>query len=426
MKRTISILTCTAMLIGVLAVGCSGSGGGAESPSNSSQPSTGSETIKIASLHPMTGGSATRGQQFADSIQIAFDEINAAGGVKSMNGAQLELVIADTASAPDTGVSQAERLITVDGVSAILGCFNSSVTFAVQDVVEKYGVPMVVMGAVKNEITERGYQYTFRCCNKASWDLDEIMSISDLVEEQGLEPITSFGVIYESGDWGTDTANLIKEEAAERGWECLVDESITTGVADMTPQVLKLKAAQPDVVFVMVYTAENILFNQAYHANGVNLKYGMVCGGAEDAAFFDALNPEEYEGMFNQDDVDYTTVNRYPEFAALIEDCQERNGYGISTSWVEGYVMAYIIYEAIEAAGSSDPAAIRDALANLSMGEDSAAKYLGWSGVDFDENGQNIYAHGVLSQRINGERVAVWPLSNRPEGVEVLLPLNGG
>ncbi|PIK73091.1 ABC transporter substrate-binding protein, partial [Methylobacterium frigidaeris] len=129
--------------------------------------------ISVGWVLPLSGGSAAIGQQARTGVQIAVDQINAAGGIKALNGAKLKLVFADSQSKPDIGVSETERLIQRENVAVMSGAFNSAVTFPATEVAERYKTPWIVMGAVKDEITERNFKYVFRINNKATYDARE-------------------------------------------------------------------------------------------------------------------------------------------------------------------------------------------------------------------------------------------------------------
>ncbi|WP_020203495.1 ABC transporter substrate-binding protein, partial [Cupriavidus sp. WS] len=126
--------------------------------------------IPIGFVLPLSGGAATIGNQTKQGAEIAAEQINQAGGIRSLGGAKLKLIFADSQSKPDVGVAETERLIQRENVPLIVGAYNSAVTFPATEVAERYKVPWVVTGAVKDEITERGFKYVFRPNNKAIYD----------------------------------------------------------------------------------------------------------------------------------------------------------------------------------------------------------------------------------------------------------------
>jgi branched-chain amino acid transport system substrate-binding protein len=97
-------------------------------------------------------------------------------------------------------------------------------------------------------------------------------------------------------------------------------------------------------------------------------------------------------------------------------------GYHLNAYGAQGYSNMWVIYDALERAGSADKDKIRDALAktNITCGP---ALIVGYQKISFDENGQNPDAHGVISQNINGKRVSMWPKANRPSGAKPVWPV---
>ena len=386
-----------------------------------------SDGVKVGFVWPLTGGGATIGQQHNDGALWAIEEINANGGIKSMGGIPIIPVVADSETQPDIGSSQVERLITKEGVAIVAGCYNSAVTFPASEVAQRYETPFLSQGGVKSEITERGYEWVFRINNKATYDVEEMLRGLDLMEQEtGLE-VKTYALIYESTDWGTDNARIWKEEADKRGWECVLDEPVTVGQSDMSSQVLKIKAANADVVNVSFYTPEMIVFSKAMTANRVNPPMGIwsVGGGSQDPAFFEAVDAKDYEYHFVQEDWDVSGPLNHPWIAELDEQVFEQKGYRLNSFFAQGWTAAYVAYEALEAAGSADKGAIREALVNMDIEntEDTRVILSGYPRIKFDEEGQNTYSTGTIVQYQNGVAVGLSPESNRYPGGKFIAPI---
>jgi len=381
-------------------------------------------TVKIGGLWPLSGGASTIGTEERDGMQYAIDEINNAGGIKALGGAKLVPVFADTQSKPDVGVSQADRLLGREKVVLLLGAYNSAVTFPVTDVAERYGIPMLVNGAVKTEITERHYKNVFRICNKATYDVNEMVTSLNEFSVAKKMKVTSIGIIYDSSDWGADTAKIMRDYAVKAGWKLLLNEPVPSGQTDLNPVILKVKSANPDVLFVALYTPEHILFNKVYAANKINPKFGLwsVGAGSEDPAFYKAVPNSMTEYMFVQDDWDTGGPAREAWKAKLGKACKDKYGYAMGTYWAQGYITSYVAKEVLEKAGSTDPAALRNALTKLDI-TSGPALLVGYQRIKFDENGQNTFAHGTISQRQGGKRIVLWPDKNKTPGADVILPI---
>ncbi|MEN8758238.1 MAG: ABC transporter substrate-binding protein, partial [Desulfobacterales bacterium] len=150
MKRSMSVLfTVRLCLVVAVAVLLLGTGNGLQAAE---------EVVRIGNIIPLSGPSASVGEQGRNAREMAVEEINAAGGIKSLGGAKLEMLYADSESKPEKGVSEAERMINTEKVHILTGCWNSAVTYPTTAVAERYGIPFVVPVSVADKITEQGFK----------------------------------------------------------------------------------------------------------------------------------------------------------------------------------------------------------------------------------------------------------------------------
>ena len=125
--------------------------------------------VKVGNILPLSGPSASVGLQNKQAQDMAVDEINQAGGIKSLGGAKIQLLYADSESKPEKGVAEAERFINTEKVNILTGCWNSAVSYPVSAVAERYAVPFLVPVSVADKITEQGFKNVFRIAAKDSW-----------------------------------------------------------------------------------------------------------------------------------------------------------------------------------------------------------------------------------------------------------------
>jgi branched-chain amino acid transport system substrate-binding protein len=219
--------------------------------------------VKVGQVLPLSGGAASQGMQIRVGAEIAAAEINAEGGIKALGGAKIKLVFGDSKSTPDGGMAEAERLIVREKVPVLQGAFQSGVTFPSTQVAEQYQTPWLVNVAAKDEITVgRGFKYVFRDFKTMRMDVEEVVNaMKHLAEVAGTKPKT-IAILCESTDWGRATAVAAKEMLPKAGYEVVMEESYPPGQADFTPQILKIKAAKPDMLHVCLYTPDHILFNK--------------------------------------------------------------------------------------------------------------------------------------------------------------------
>ncbi|HWQ78202.1 MAG TPA: ABC transporter substrate-binding protein [Anaerovoracaceae bacterium] len=420
-KVRIAVILTLALLLTTVFTGCGGGGEGED------QAET--KTVKLGFLWPLTGGSAVIGNEHNDGALLAVEKINAAGGIKSMGGALIEPIVADTESVADKGATQAERLILEEGVCALVGAYNSGVCFAASEVADRNNTPWFNMGGVKNEITERGLTWVFRLNNKQDYDAKEtIDAMLAAQEESNYGEIKTYTMLYDSGDWGAGAAKVFKKFADELGWECVVDEPVTSNTPDYNAQVLKLKQANADFCYVNLYTPDALIFFNTVATNKFQPPFGIWSGGGgtEDATFLSTMTPEVIDYLFVQDDFDTGGPARIQWLKELSAECESRFGYPMTAPFAQGYTAAMVTYAVIEAAGSDDKEAIKKAAQNIDIDNADGQNTLiatGHQRVKFDENGQNTFSHGTVSQRQDGKRITLYPLANRAEGASVILPV---
>ncbi|MFT3666968.1 ABC transporter substrate-binding protein [Piscinibacter sp.] len=383
-------------------------------------------TIKVGCVLPLSGGSAAVGNQTRAGVVAAVEQINRAGGIKAMNGAKLEAVFGDSQSKADVGVSETERLIQRENVAALCGAFNSAVTFPATEVAERNKTAWVVVGAVKDEITERNFKYVFRINNKATYDAREQLDAIELLAKETGKPVKRVALFYEGSDWGRSHAANIRKLAAQRGIEIALDEPAPPNQVDFTSQLLKIRSAKADALVLALYTPDQLLFTRQMAEQRLDLPFGVhsAGGGTEDPSFYATVNPKSVAYYFVQEDwqIDILDANKDPRLAEVDKRTREMLGYGMSAYVSQGVSAMYVIADALERAKSADRQKLRDALATTDI-TSGPALFTGYQRIKFDEQGQNTYAHGVISQNLDGKRRTVWPQENRIASTKPVWPV---
>lgn len=386
------------------------------------------EAVKIGCVLPLSGGSAAVGNQTRVGVLAAINQINATGGIKSMGGAKLEAIFGDSQSKADVGVSETERLIRRENVSVLCGSFNSAVTFPATEVAERNKTPWIVVGAVKDEITERGFKYVFRVNNKATYDAREQLDAMDLLAKETGKPVKRVAMLYEGGDWGRSHAANIRKFAGERKMELVFDEALPAHQVDLTSQLLKIRASKPDALILALYTPDQLLFTRQFTEQRLDLPYGVhsVGGGMEDPSLYEVVKPAAVAYYFVQEDwqVDMLDVNKDPLLHEADAFSKKELGYGMSAYVAQGMTSTYVIKDALERAASADREKLRESIAATDI-TSGPALFTGYQRIKFDEHGQNTFAHGVISQNLEGKRRAVSPIENRAADTKPVWPVPG-
>ncbi|MGW8186495.1 MAG: ABC transporter substrate-binding protein [Desulfobacterales bacterium] len=416
MKRrksvTLTVKRCLAVAVAVLVLG---TGAGLQAAE---------EVVRIGNIIPLSGPSASVGQQGRNAREMAVEEINAAGGIKSLGGAKLEMLYADSESKPEKGVAEAERMINTEKVHLLTGCWNSAVTYPTTAVAERYGIPFVVPVSVADKITEQGFKTVFRIAAKDSWwTRDQFAFLKDMQEEFKTE-IKTLAFVYENGDWGKGFAGQWRALAEKNGYKIVLDEPYPSTATDLSPVVQKIRRARPDVLMLVSNAADAILLTNTLADYKVKLKAIIASGGGHADPSFLKATGDNARYLF--DIVEWETDVNKPGVKEINEKFKARYGYNLAGESVDAYIAMYVIKDALERAGSLDPVKIREALAktNLRSGPAMIASY---DAIEFDATGQNKHAALSIVQ-INDlgnglERITVWPKGARRAGYTPVFPM---
>ncbi len=410
MKRNVLFsLIAVLMVLSMLLSACGG-GAATQAPAETEAPPAETEApqavdkVRVGAMYPLTGDLAKLGEENKNGLQLAIDEINAAGGIKALGGAQIELMWGDSQGKPEVGISEVTRLVQQENVVAIIGAYQSGVTVPSTQEAERLATSFIVSMAVSDKITERGFKYTFRICPKASWYAkDQVTFLKDLKDLAGLD-IKRVALLHEDTDFGESTAAGQKQYLEEAGMEMVLEVKYPASAADLTTEVSKVKAANPDAVLTVTYLNDSILIARAREALGMtNIPFIDAAGGTVDPEFIKQLG-QTAEGWFTE--IEYT------KYAAGAEDLNNRYvavfGDDITGNGAYAYQAGYVIADALERAGSVDRDAVRDALAKTDL-PSGPSMVLPTDHIYFDENGQNPNAPLFIVQVQGGELIPVWP-----------------
>jgi branched-chain amino acid transport system substrate-binding protein len=396
--------TWTATLALALPLALAACGGSAPAGTSNGGGGQSGGTIKIGSLHPLSGSSAADGQQMDNGAKLAVEAINNAGGIKSQGGKKLELVSADTQGKPEVGQSEAQRLIQ-EGAVGLLGTYQSAVSANVSTVAERNKVPFVIDVSSADSILAQGYKYTFRVQPSSTVLGTSGAQFLDQVAKAAGKPVKTVAVLHEQGPFGTAVRDAFKAEAEKAGIK--VGPAIAydaASVSDLTTAVTQVKASGADVLMVAGYYRDGVLAAKAVDTvkpPALNAVYG-VANGAFDLPQFPKEVGAPAEGYF---DANYHADMTKPDMQALAKLYQERYNDQIRTGAVLAYDSVNVIAAALEKAGSADATKVRDAIA---AGE-VPTLIAGPGTIKFGPTGENLNATPILMQVQGGAPKQVFP-----------------
>lgn len=366
--------------------------------------SQGAAPVKVGVLHPVTGALAYSGQQCRLGALLAIEDINKAGGIKSLGGAPLQAVLGDAQSRPEAGSAEVEKMNEA-GVSAIVGAYASAICLATTQTAAKYNLPHVVDVGVADQIVERGLKNTFRfgpgyraCSERA------ILDLAALNDAAG-KPAKTVMIVHEDSLFGTGTAALLAKSLPQHGFEVKEIVKHPNPTRDFNNIVLRMRSVNPDIVIPANYYNEYALLLRAMKQQKVQPKaiYSVLGGAASSYKFLKEF-PDIANGII---DCNHWFNPKDARVAPLKARVEEKGAY-FSYEVFMTYTAMLLLADALERAKSADRAAITEALA-ASTFQDNLMPY----GPTKFVNGQNTGAQPLLTQVIGGDIKVIFPAEYR-------------
>ena len=370
------------------------------------------KTIKVGVLHPVTGALAYSGQQCRLGAIMAIEDINKAGGIKSMGGAKIEALLGDAQSQPQAGAAEIEKMNEA-GVSAVVGAFASAICLATTQAAAKHNLPHVVDVGVADQIVERGLKNTFRfgpgyrkCAETAVANLHVLNTVAG-------KPARTVMIVHEESLFGTGTANLLARELPGYGFEVKEVIKHANPTRDFNNIVLRMKAINPDIVIPANYYNEYALLVRTMQQQKVSPKaIYSVLGGAASSYKFVQEFPDAANGIIDCNH----WFNPKDKRSSALRKRVEANKLFFSYEVFMTYTAMRLLADAIERAKSSDRAVIIQALENSTF-SDHIMPY----GATKFVNGQNTGAQPLMTQVQNKDIKVIIPRDYRE--AEPLFPL---
>lgn len=411
MKKSLAVIMSVIMLSTAMA-GCTQkpAGGGSKETQAQSQGETqakasGGETaqaeaaegtIKVGCIFPITGPNADQGIFNVDGCKLAIKQINENGGIKSLGGKKLELVVYDNQSDAEQAKAVAERLIAENpDIVAVTGAAASTYVLPMLPVFEKSEVPFLT-AQVSEAITSQGYKNAFRIGSTGgSFAQSQVEFLEWLNEKYGLG-LKKIGIVYEDTEWGiSNTSGAVKAiEKSQSGLEIVYNQSFPANGSDLSNIVVGLKNSGCEVVFPTCYTQDaKLLFNTMASMNYDPVIIGGG-GGFLYPSFAQELG-EVVDGVLSVTghNYDVKTIMDDPFLSKVGTSFEQEYGYFMPEQAVASYGGIYLMAQALESSKSIDRAAVREAVRTLTCPVVTPG-----SPVKFDENGSNVNAFAVMTQ----------------------------
>jgi branched-chain amino acid transport system substrate-binding protein len=347
--------------------------------------------LKIGVTTPLTGPNAMMGRSNKEGADLAVEELNAKGGV---NGGKIVLFVSDDRVIPAEGVSNAQRYISSEKVSALITTMGSSVTMAVMPVALQNRVPLLDSAATADMITQQKNSYTFQTCPNNTDTV--VRQVEYLATKITPRPQTA-AILYENTDYGVNMVDVLRKHLDRLKIKLTANVIYIQDAVEYYSELTQIKSVNPDILFILGKYTDNALATRQAREVGIKARVSgsntwvipeflTIAGPAAEGATY----PSFFEPTLD--------TPKAKQFVAAY-----KAKYGREPDWIAAsiYDAVYLLADAARRAGSTEGPALRDALAKTKGLE-------GASGVTaFDENNKSQRQVFITEIR-GGKRVVVW------------------
>ncbi|TLD70062.1 ABC transporter substrate-binding protein [Phragmitibacter flavus] len=311
-----------------------------------------SDTILVGEFASLTGKEATFGVSSHEGTLLAIEEINAAGGVL---GKPIKLITEDDQSKAGEPANVVNKLISKDGVIAILGEVASSRSLEAAPIAQQSGIPMISPASTNPKVTEVG-DYIFRVCFIDPFQGTVMANFAtNTLKAKKVAVFTDVKSDYSKG-----LAQFFKEGIKKLGGEIVAELDFNGGDKDFKGQLTAIKSANPDAVFIPGYYTDVALI--AIQAKQLGLTIPLLGGDGWESQTLVDIGKDAVEGHYFS--THYSTEAGSPKALAFIEAYKKRFNNKVPDAMAAlGYDSAYFLVDGITRAGTTDGPALRDALA---------------------------------------------------------------
>jgi branched-chain amino acid transport system substrate-binding protein len=311
---------------------------------------TSGDEILIGEYGSLTGTTATFGQSTDHAIQMAFDEINAAGGVL---GKKVRVIVEDDQSKPEEAATAVTKLINQNHVVAMLGEVSSSRSLAAAPICQANRVPMISPSSTNPRVTQVG-DYIFRVCfidpfqaevgARIAWETLKLKKVAILSDVRN--------------DYSVGLQTFFRQHYKQFGGEIVAEQSYSEGDSDFRAQLTQIKSANPEGIYVPGYYTE--VATIARQARELGITVPLIGGDGWDSPRLWEIGGEALNGCYFSNH--YSVDDPSPAVQKFVADYRKRFNQTPDALAALGYDAARILADAMTRAGSTSGDKVRDAL----------------------------------------------------------------
>ena len=368
------------------------------------------QEVKIAMLVPLSGPWARSGILEKFGAEMAIDDINAAGGIRSLGGAKLRLLQFDTQDSAEKSKDAAQRMISQEpDLVGGFGCWLSSFTLAVTEVTERAELPWLTL-SYSDLITGRGYRYVFQTSPTADAQAKQLLpTVVDLAQKATGRRPAKIAIVADNTAANISFLREVREHTLkDLGLTAVVDQMYTPPIADATTLVQPIRGARPDFCIMLSSNVpdDKLLLDKFAEFGLAGGKLPLIGGGGHIGApeLLKVTGADILQGLM-------AGLANWPGHDQ--DKLAERFVARTKEPWfghdsVFAYVHVLIFKEALERAGVADRHKVAEAIRGLDM-RDGPALFFPGHHLKFDAKGRREDAELAMIQWQNGRPVAIYP-----------------
>jgi branched-chain amino acid transport system substrate-binding protein len=348
----------------------------------------GGDEILVGEYGSLTGTTATFGQSTNNAIQMAFEQINAAGGVL---GKKVRVVVEDDQSKPEEAATAVTKLINQNHVVAMLGEVSSSRSLAAAPICQANGVPMISPSSTNPRVTQVG-DYIFRVCfidpfqaevgARIAWEILHLKKVAILSDVRN--------------DYSVGLQTFFRQTFKGFGGQIVAEQSYSEGDSDFRAQLTQIKSANPEGIYVPGYYTE--VGTIARQARELGITVPLIGGDGWDSPRLWEIGGEALNGCHFSNH--YSVDDPSPAVQKFVADYKAKYNQVPDALAALGYDAARILADAMTRAGTTKGDKVRDAL--------SATKdFAGVTGTITINKERNAVKPAVVLKIENGKFVYV-------------------
>jgi branched-chain amino acid transport system substrate-binding protein len=320
-------------------------------PDREAQTAQPAGDIPVGVYGALTGSEAAFGTSTVNGVRIAADEINASGGIL---GRRIRLVVEDDQGRAEEAASVVTKLITSDGVVALIGENSSNQSLAAAPIAQTHGVPMISPSSTNPTVTEKG-DSIFRVCFT---DPYQGKALATFVRDN-LKLDTAAILIDKKNDYSVGLGDVFRKEFEAAGGKIVAEQSYSGGDTEFRPQLTAIKGKSPQALFVPGFYTE--VGQIAIQARDLGLTAPLVGGDGWDSPVVIQIGGKAIEGSYFSDH--YFVGDTRPIVKKFVAEFVKRYGGKPEATAALGYDALHIWANAAKRANSIDKKAVRDQIA---------------------------------------------------------------